>query len=373
MYDYVVVGAGFAGAVVAERIASQLNKNVLIVEKRPHIGGNSWSEVDEETGILVHKYGSHIFHTSNLRVWNYIQKFTSFNKYKHSVRTEHRGKTYPMPINLETINSFYSVNLKPQEAAEFLRHECPNNQCREPQNFEQCAISLTGLPLYEAFIREYTIKQWGKNPSDLPASMIKRLPIKYSYNCRYFSDPYEGIPSEGYHNLFRRILNHPKITVNVNTDWFDIRSEVQGKIPTVYTGPLDVFFDCSFGRLEWRCVHFQREVHTLPDYQGIAVMNFADIDVPWTRIHEFKHFNPEKKYNGKTVIYKEFAGPAGACSEPSYPVNTPRNRRILMKYLAKARSLKNVWFCGRLGLYKYLDMDKAIEMALDLFHECIAR
>jgi UDP-galactopyranose mutase len=366
-YDLVVVGSGFSGSVIAERAASA-DKRVLLLEKRSHIGGNSWSEFDTETGIEYHVYGSHIFHTSEQRVWAYIRGFTDFNDYRHTVYTQFKNRIYSMPINLGTINAFFDINLKPFEVDDFIRSEIAKENIDSPSNLEEKAVSLIGRSLYEAFIKGYTVKQWDKDPRELSADIIARLPVRQNYNNRYFNDKYEGIPIEGYGTLFERMLNHPNIKLELNTDYFDVRQQLQG-VPTVYTGPIDRFFNFCHGRLEWRTICFERKVVDVPDYQGTAVVNYAEAKVPWTRIHEFRHYHPERQYGDKSLIFREYSSRASVEEDPYYPVDTERNRTILDKYLIEAKQLNNIWFSGRLGLYRYLDMDDAIAGALKLYEE----
>lgn len=364
-FDFVIVGAGLFGAVVAERMATA-GRRVLIIEKRDHIGGNCWSETDKESGVEVHKYGSHIFHTSFEDVWKYLNRFTTFNEYRHSVWTQYRDKPYSMPINLGTINSYYGLNLRPEEVEHFLKDEIGKEQYSQPQNLEEQAISLVGRPLYEAFIRGYTIKQWGKDPRELPAEIIKRLPVRNNYNNRYFNDRYEGIPTDGYGAMFERILDHPNIAIELSTDWFTVRDQYLDKVPIIYTGPIDAFFDFEHGRLEWRSIEFEKEVHDVPDYQGCTVMNYADAETPFTRIHEFKHFHPERTQGSKTIIFREFSNIVSEDSDPFYPVNTPRNTMLLKKYSLLAEQYKSVYFGGRLGSYRYIDMDDTVKAGLEL-------
>lgn len=368
MCDFVIVGSGLFGAVCAERLAAS-GKKVVILEKRNHIGGNCWSEPDSETGIEVHKYGSHIFHTSNQKVWDYINRFTSFNDYHHTVWTTFQGRVYSMPINLGTINAYYGLNLKPHEVEAFLTEERGREVYENPLNLEEQAISLIGRPLYEAFIRGYTIKQWEKDPRELPPEIITRLPVRHSYNNRYFSDTYEGIPLDGYGTVFKRMLDHPNIEVRLNTDWFEVRHELQHRFPVIYTGAIDQFFDYKHGRLEWRSIEFEREVYDVPDYQGCSVMNYADLDIPYTRIHEFRHYHPERAAMKKTVIYTEYSRVISKTSEPYYPINTQRNLSLFKIYKQEASRLKNVWFGGRLGDYRYYDMDDTIGASLELVEE----
>ena len=361
--DVVVIGCGFYGSVVAEQLAVAGFK-VCIIEKRSHIGGNSFSEIDEKTGIEVHKYGSHIFHTSNEEVWAYITRFTAFNEYRHSVWTTYQERSYSMPINLNTINSFYGKNLRPFETQAFITSEIAKEKISAPRNLEEKAISLIGRPLYDAFIKGYTIKQWEKDPKELPPNIITRLPVRHNYNNRYFNDKYEGIPLDGYARLFERMLDHPNIEVRLNADYFDMKEEL-GDIPAVYTGPIDRFFDYKHGVLDWRTIDFEHTVHETLDYQGCTVMNFADESVPYTRVHEFKHYHPERPQTDSTVIFHEYSRIAERSDEPYYPVNTPRNAKLLKKYSIEAAQHKNVIFGGRLGEYRYLDMDSTISRALD--------
>lgn len=362
--DFIIIGAGFFGSIVAEQLASSGYK-VRILEKREHIGGNSYSEIDPQTGIEIHTYGSHIFHTSNERVWEYITRFTVFNEYRHTVWTTHNNSVYSMPINLNTINAFYNKNLQPHQVSDFIESEIAKEQLDTPRNLEEKAISLIGRPLYEAFIKGYTIKQWEKDPTELAPDIITRLPVRHNYNNRYFNDKYEGIPLNGYARLFERILDHPNIEIQLGVNYFDIKDEL-GAIPCVYTGPIDRFFNYKYGTLDWRTIDFERSIHKVPDYQGCSVMNYADTNTPYTRIHEFKHYHPERGPTKLTITFKEFSRIAKFTDEPYYPVNTPRNADLLKKYTNEARAVKNVIFGGRLGEYKYLDMDKTIERALNV-------
>jgi UDP-galactopyranose mutase len=369
---YLIVGAGFFGAVIAERIANDKNELVVVIDKRDHIGGNSYSKIDDETGIEYHKYGSHIFHTSNEKVWRYINRFCTFNNYRHKVLTTYRNKVYQMPINLDTINSFYGMNLKPFEAKEFLRSEIEKEKIEIPSNFEEKAISLMGRRLYEAFIKGYTIKQWGIDPKLLPSNIITRLPVRYDYNNYYFDDPWQGIPLEGYGSLFEKILKHKNIKVYLNTDFFTIRNLLSPNCCIVYTGPIDCFFDYKFGKLGWRTLSFEKEILSVDNFQGTTVMNYAESSIPFTRIHEFKHFHVERRYTQeKTIIFREYSKNLGPMDDPYYPINTERDKKIFEKYYEESKKIKNIIFGGRLGTYKYLDMDKAIESALKTYDEKI--
>lgn len=361
--DFLVVGAGFFGSTVARQLAES-GLRVKIVEKRPHIGGNCYSSIDPDSGIECHEYGSHIFHTSSERVWAYLNRFTVFNQYRHTVWTTYKDHVYSMPINLATINSYYGLNLKPAEVSGFIANEVAKESIQNPGNLEEKAISLIGRPLYEAFIRGYTIKQWEKDPTELPADIITRLPVRHNYTHRYFADKYEGIPLDGYTKVFQRMLDHPNITVELSCDYFEQRNDL-GKVPTLYTGAIDRFFDYEFGSLDWRTIDFEREVHAVADYQGCSVMNYADAEIPFTRIHEFKHYHPERQKTDCTVTFKEFSRVAESVDEPYYPVNTPRNSQLLAEYQKKCCDLDKIWFGGRLGSYRYFDMDDTIDAALD--------
>jgi UDP-galactopyranose mutase len=364
---FLIVGAGFFGSTIAERLANVCNINVSVIERRNHIGGNCYSAVEPITGIEYHVYGTHIFHTSNPVVWDYIRQFTDFNGYYHQVLTTYKDRVYQMPINLETINSFYSVNLKPYDVTKFLQQEIDRENIVNPQNFEEKAISLIGRPLYEAFIKGYTLKQWQKHPRDLPAEILTRLPFRTNYNESYFHDKWQGIPEGGYAAIFKNMLSNPNITVQLNTDYFDIRASLPKNSYIIYGGPIDRFFDYKYGKLEWRTLNFEQEIIGVEDYQGTSVMNYAEESVPFTRIHEPRHIHPERSYTtDKTMIIREYSRMDNG-TEPYYPINDAKNQHILLKYHEEAKNYPNVFFSGRLGEYKYLDMHQTIENALDLF------
>lgn len=375
-YDLIVVGSGFFGLTIAERAASQLGKRVLIIEKRPHIGGNAFSQPEPETGIEVHKYGAHLFHTSNERVWKYVNQFTTFTDYQHRVFAMHDGKAYQFPMGLGLICEFFGKYYRPDEARALIKEQASEVKTEDATNLEEKAISLIGRPLYEAFVRDYTAKQWQTDPKELPAANITRLPVRYTFNNRYFNDTYEGLPTDGYAAWLRAMVNHDLIDVTLHTDWFDVREEIRAvnpSAPVVYTGPLDRYFNYSAGRLGWRTLDFEVEVLPVGDFQGTAVMNYNDVDVPYTRIHEFRHFHPERadRYpRNKTVIMKEYSRFAEADDEPYYPINTPEDRAILHTYrhlAAEETASQQVLFGGRLGTYQYLDMHMAIASALTMF------
>ncbi|WP_084129426.1 UDP-galactopyranose mutase [Demequina sp. NBRC 110055] len=371
MSDLVVVGAGLFGLTVAERMAAA-GRRVTIVDRREHIGGNAYSEVDAATGIEVHRYGAHLFHTSNARVWEYVNRFTAFTDYTHRVYTTHRGEVFPMPINLGTINQFFRSAHGPDSARALISEQAAEMAGRTPANLDEQGVSLIGRPLYEAFIRGYTAKQWQTDPRELPASIISRLPVRYSYDNRYFSDTWEGLPVDGYTAWFERMVDHPLIDVRLGEDFLAAdavvgRAATLGSVPVVYTGPLDLYFDYAEGDLGWRTIDFEWETLATGDFQGTSVMNYADEDVPYTRIHEFRHFHPERTYpSDRTVIAREFSRAAVRGDEPYYPVNTPADRERLEAYRALATAESGVHFGGRLGTYQYLDMHMAIASALSM-------
>jgi UDP-galactopyranose mutase len=366
--DLVVVGSGFFGLTIAERCANELGLKVLILERRHHLGGNAYSEPDPETGIEVHVYGAHLFHTSNKKVWDYVNRFTDFTGYQHRVYTSHRGQVYPMPINLGTINQFFDAAYSPDEARALIKEQSAELGDKEPENFVEKGVSLIGRPLYEAFIAHYTAKQWQTDPEELSADIISRLPVRYTYNNRYFNDTYEGLPVNGYTAWLEKMAEHPNIEVRLGTDFFDVRDECVGKVPIVFTGPVDEYFHKSEGELAWRTLDFEREVVATGDFQGTPVMNYPDEGVPYTRIHEFRHFHPERDYpDDKTVIMREFSRFAEKGDEPYYPVNTAEDREKLLKYRELAKKEPMVVFGGRLGTYKYLDMHMAIGSALSMY------
>ncbi|MDN3296365.1 UDP-galactopyranose mutase [Streptomyces ficellus] len=364
-FDVIVVGSGFFGLTVAEQAASRLGARVLVLERRGHLGGNAYSEREPTTGIEVHAYGAHLFHTSNTRVWEYANRFTTFTGYQHRVYTVVGGRVFPMPINLGTICAYFGRHMRPDEARALVAEQAREVERAEAANLEQKAISLIGRPLYEAFVRGYTHKQWQTDPTELAAEIITRLPVRYTFDNRYFNDTYEGLPTDGYTTWLRRMADHPRIELRLNTDYFDLRPAVPESTPVVYTGPLDRYFDYCEGELGWRTLDFEQEVLETGDFQGAPVINYGDADVPWTRIHEFRHFHPERDYpTDRTVIMREYSRCAGRDDEPYYPVNTPCDRSILERYRKRAAQERNVFFGGRLGTYQYLDMHMAIASAL---------
>jgi UDP-galactopyranose mutase len=368
--DLVVVGSGFFGLTIAERCADELGLKVLVLERRHHIGGNAYSEPEPETGIEVHVYGAHLFHTSNQKVWEYANRFTGFTNYQHRVFAKYQGQVFSFPMNLALINQFFGKDHTPDEARALIAEQSAEIDTAKAQNLEEKAISLIGRPLYEAFVRGYTAKQWQTDPKELSADIITRLPVRYTFNNRYFNDKYEGLPVDGYTAWLTRMADHPNIEVRLETDFFAVAEEFKGKVPIVYTGPVDEYFGNSEGRLSWRTVDLDPEVMAVDDFQGTSVMNYNDIDVPFTRIHEFKHFHPEREYaeaKGRTVIVREYSRAAEVDDEPYYPINTAEDREKLLRYRDLAKKEQMVLFGGRLGTYKYLDMHMAIGSALSMF------
>jgi UDP-galactopyranose mutase len=376
--DLLVVGAGLFGLTIAERAATELGLKVTVIDRRDHIGGNAHSEREPATGIEVHRYGAHLFHTSNERVWEYVHRFTTFTDYRHTVLAHHGGELYPMPINLGTINQFLRAAFSPQQARDWVAEHAGAMDAATAENLEDRAISLIGAPLYEAFIKGYTAKQWQTDPRLLPAAIINRLPVRYTYDRAYFDDTHQGLPTNGYAAWMQRMTEHENLTIQLGVDYLDgdhalSRSRIAGSVPVVYTGPIDRYFDFEFGALGWRTLDFETEVLPVGDYQGTAVVNFSDRDVPYTRIHEFRHFHPERDYPAdSTVIMREYSRFAGTGDEPYYPINTEADRAALQAYRALAEKEPRVMFGGRLGSYQYLDMHMAIASALTRFESTVA-
>lgn len=373
MTDVLVVGAGLYGLTMARSLA-EAGRQVLVLERREHVGGNAYSYTDPDTNIEVHRYGAHIFHTNNRRVWDFVRGFCDWEPYEHRVLTRHGGRVFPMPISLATINAFYGGSLSPDAAMGLVKEEARrarlDGKITNPANLEEWAVCQIGRPLYEAFIRGYTEKQWQTDPRELPASTITRLPVRYNYDTRYFSDKFQAMPRPGYGVLAERIADHPNIEVRLNTPFYPRGSGA----PVVYTGPLDAYFDHDEGRLRWRTLDFRAQWLPTQDFQGTAVMNEADADVPYTRTIEFRHFHPERTlFTERTLIAREYSREAGLSDEPYYPVNTAADRDLLLRYRARAREEQGVHFGGRLGTYQYLDMHMAIASALTSADDMIGR
>lgn len=365
-----VVGAGITGCVLAERIAKLFDRHVVVLEERDTVGGNSRAEIDPNTGIEVHVYGSHIFHTTDAAVWSYARRFTDFNDYRHRVFLRSGGRVYTMPIDLKTINDFYGAQFSPEEAQAFLAQEIRKEGIEAPANLEEKAVSLVGRSLYDRMVRGYTAKQWGRDPKELPESIINRLPVRFRYDDAYFGTPWQGIPANGFSAWFDAMLSSPRIEVRTGVDFLAVRDSLPKDAIVLYTGMIDRLFGHCFGALEWRSLRFERETLPVRDFQGTTVVNYGDADVPFTRIHEFKHYHPEWRDSFeacRTVICREYPSAWEPGREAFYPVNDERNQRLFARYRDEAAKLPNLLPAGRLGRYRYWDMDGAIAAALALF------
>ena len=360
-----MVGAGLSGAVIGRHLA-EAGHEITIVDSRAHIGGNCHTERDADTGVMVHIYGPHIFHTDDAEVWDYVNRFERFMPYKNRVKTTsldpngERG-VFSLPINLHTINQFFRKTLRPEEARQFITEEQADTSITDPQTFEEQAMRFVGKDLYEAFFKGYTIKQWGMHPSELPASILKRLPVRFNYDDNYFFHKFQGMPENGYTAMIEKILDHPGITVKLETVFDRRMGEAFDHV--FYSGPLDGYFDFELGRLGYRTLDFEKFTHE-GDYQGCAVMNYGEENVPFTRITEHKHFSPWEEHEG-SVCYREFSRAATPEDIPYYPIRQVKEKALLDEYVALAEQSEGVTFVGRLGTYRYLDMDVTIREALD--------
>lgn len=355
-----VVGAGFSGAVLAERLAAGQGHEVVVIDERDHIGGNCHTQRDPATGVMIHTYGPHIFNTDNVEVWEYIQRFGEFHPFINRVKIVYKGQVYSMPINLHTINQFYGKTLNPAEAREFVE-SIADKSIDEPKNFEEQAMKFIGQDLYKAFFYGYTKKQWGCEPSELPASILKRLPVRFNYDDNYYNNPIQGIPVDGYTAIFEKLLDHPKITVQLSTR-FDASFDRSGFDHIVYTGPIDAFFEYRHGRLSYRTVFFERHEAT-GDYQGNPVINYSEESVPYTRVHEHKHFTPWERHE-KTVYFREFSKETEPEDIPYYPKRLAADMQVLERYQQEVEKLTGFTFLGRLATYRYMDMHHVIAEAL---------
>ena len=359
-YDYLIVGAGLYGAVFAQK-AMEAGKTCLVIEKRDHIAGNIYTEAVE--GIQVHRYGAHIFHTNNDEVWNYVNRFATFNRYTNSPVANYKGEIYNLPFNMNTFNKMWGV-VTPAEARAKIEQQRAAAGITEPKNLEEQAISLVGTDIYEKLVKGYTAKQWGRPCDQLPAFIIRRLPVRFTYDNNYFNALYQGIPNGGYTKLVEKMLEG--VEVCLNTNYLQHKAELDalaGRV--IYTGPIDAYFDYCLGALQYRSVRFETEVLDTPNYQGNAVVNYTDAETPYTRVIEHKHF--EFGTQPKTVVSREYSAEWKPGDEPYYPVNDEANDTLYAKYKAMADAEPHVVFGGRLGEYKYYDMDKVIESALNCF------
>jgi UDP-galactopyranose mutase len=363
MFDYLIVGAGFAGSVLAERLASQANKKVLICDRRTHIAGNAYDYYNEH-GVLVHKYGPHIFHTNSLEVFEYLSQFTEWRDYQHRVLASVDGKLVPFPINLDTINALYGLNLTALEMEDFLKSVAePREKVRTS---EDVVVSKVGRELYEKFFRGYTKKQWDLDPSELDAAVAARVPARTNRDDRYFTDKYQAMPLHGYTKMFENMLNHPNIKVMLNTDYRDIKEFIPFK-EMIYTGPVDEFFDFRYGKLPYRSLHFRHETHDKEQFQPAPVVNYPN-EYQYTRITEFKYLTGQEHAKKTSVVY-EYPRAEG---DPYYPVPRPENAELYKKYKALADATPNVWFVGRLATYKYYNMDQVTAQALTVFEKIMS-
>jgi len=362
--DILVVGAGISGAVIAERYAS-IGKKVLVIDKRPHIAGNCYDYVDEN-GILMSKYGAHLFHTNDESVWKYVNRFSEWYKWEHKVLAQVDEKLVPIPVNIDTVNLLLNQSISSE--AEMIKWlEDHKLIIDNPQNGKEAVLAKVGPELYEKMFRHYTKKQWDKYPEELHASVLNRIPVRTNKDDRYFSDKYQALPLGGYTQMFEKILAHPNIEVRLNTDYFDILDEIDHGSKLFYTGPIDRFFDFKYSiqeKLEYRSINFVKETIDQEYFQENSVVNYPGTEVDFTRIIEYKHFGNQKTPN--TVIVKEYTVDSG---EPFYPVPNQRNQEIYERYRKDAEQLKNIYFVGRLANYKYFNMDQAFKNALDLFHQ----
>lgn len=359
MFDYLIVGAGFAGSVLAERLASVLGKRVLIVERRNHIGGNAYDHYDD-SGLLIHKYGPHIFHTASLEVFRYLGKFTEWRNYQHRVKASVDGHLVPIPINLDTINTLYGLSLSSSEVEAWLASMAEKKKVLKTS--EDVVVNAVGRELYNKFFRGYTRKQWGLDPSELDAQVTARVPTRYNRDDRYFTDAYQAMPKHGYTRLFENMLDHPNIKILLNTDYREVCDAVTfGEM--IFTGPVDEYFDYRFGKLPYRSLAFRHETHEKEWYQSAPVVNYPN-DYEFTRITEFKYLTGQS--HAKTSIVYEFPQAEG---DPYYPVPQPQNAALYKKYQVLAEATSNVHFAGRLATYRYYNMDQVVAQALTLFNK----
>lgn len=360
-----VAGAGFSGAVIGYQLANAGYK-VDLFDTRNHIGGNCHSKRDPETDVMVHQYGPHIFHTDDDRVWDFVMRFDEFMPYIHRVKATTGGRVYSLPINLLTINQFFKMALSPKAAKELIKKKSAAH-INHPQTFEDQALKLIGSELYEAFFKGYTMKQWGVSPDELPAGIFKRLPLRFNYDDNYYSDKFQGMPKNGYSHIINQLLDHSNITVYLNQTYKSQYNADYGHV--FYSGPLDEYFSCTYGRLGYRTLDFDESLSE-GDHQGCAVMNYCEYDVPYTRICEHKHFAPWERHE-KTIYSREFSRYCEAGDIPYYPIRLAKDQELLERYVSKANSENRVTFAGRLGTYRYLDMDVTIKEALAVADEFI--
>ena len=354
-----LVGAGLSGAVIGRALA-EAGHQCRIIDSRDHVGGNCHTRRDDETGVMMHVYGPHIFHTDDAEVWDYVNRFAEFMPFQNRVKTTSQGAVYSLPVNLLTINQFFGQTLRPDEARDFIMQKA-DTSIEEPQNFEEQALRFVGRDLYEAFFKGYTEKQWGCAPTELPAAILKRLPVRFNYDDNYFFHRFQGMPKDGYTPMIEAILDHPGISVELSTPYDAAMADQVDHV--FWSGPLDSYFDYRLGRLGYRTLDFERFTYD-GDYQGCAVMNYGDRGVPYTRITEHKHFSPWESHEG-SVCYREYSRAAGPDDIPYYPIRLVEEKSLLAQYVDLAQATPGVTFVGRLGTYRYLDMDVTIREAMD--------
>ncbi len=359
---YLIIGAGFSGTVLANQLAKNNDCTIDIWDERNHIGGNCHTHRDEKTGIMVHEYGPHIFNTDKKEIWDFVNSLVEFKPYVHRVKAMSNGKIYSLPVNLHTINQLFGKSFTPQQAKEFLE-TLADKTIEDPQNFEEQALRFIGEQLYYAFFYGYTKKQWGCEPTELPASILKRIPVRFNYDDNYHNNIYTGIPVDGYSALIEKLISHQNITVTLNKKFNVAADDVTGYDHVFYTGPVDAYFNFKYGRLGYRTVTFETH-YADGDYQGVTQMNYCDSDVPYTRITEPKHFTYWEQHD-KTIYFKEFSKETGADDIPYYPKRLANDKTLLFKYRADAKQLQKISFLGRLATYRYMDMHNVIGEALD--------
>lgn len=358
---YLIVGAGFSGAVLANQLAAKSNCIIDVWDERDHIGGNCHTERDEETGVMVHKYGPHIFNTDKKEIWDFVNGIAPFQPFVNRVKAMYNGKIYSLPVNLHTINQFFNKAFNPEEAKAFIAEQA-DNSIKEPQSFEEQAMKFIGKDLYKAFFYGYTKKQWGCEPSELPAFILKRLPVRFNYDDNYYNNPYQGIPVNGYTDLIEKLLSNSNISVQLNKKFVFEKDLLNTYDHIFYTGPVDAFYNYMHGRLSYRTVTFEK--HTADgDYQGNAVINYCDAEVPYTRVHEHKHFAPWEQHE-KTVYFKEYSKETAPGDVPYYPKRLASDMQVFEKYQAEALKENRISFLGRLATYRYMDMHHVIGEAL---------
>lgn len=370
-FKYIVVGCGLSGVTIAERIANDKKMPVLILEKRNHIGGNCYDYIDEETGILINKYGAHIFHTNDSVVWEYVNQFSEWQRWDHKVLSFVDNKYVPIPVNIDTINQLFNENLVSEtDMKQWLKKDSPNS-INELENSKDIAISRIGQSLYEKLIKDYTYKQWNVYPEDLDCSVLSRIPVRFNNDPRYFGDKYQALPKHGYTKFFEKILDNPLITVRLETDFFEFKktANLDPDVKIIYTGPIDFYFsDKGLPKLQYRSIDFHIERYNMNYYQPVSVVNYPTKDNPYTRSVEYKHFQTTSGLENKTIVVFETTNDKG---EPYYPFPNKKNIELYQHYQVLSENEKNVWFVGRLANYKYFNMDQAIKNSLDFYEKTL--